>query len=49
MVALPGETVEGHDGHVYVNGRRLVEPYLPPGVVTADFAPDGRAARASSG
>ena len=38
VVALPGERVEGHDGKVLVDGRELVEPYLPPGVVTGDFA-----------
>src|SRR3954454_24638256 len=39
VIGLPGETVEGHDGHVYVNGHRLEEPYLPAGVVTDDFPP----------
>jgi signal peptidase I len=39
VVALPGETVQGKDGGVYVGGRRLVEPYLPPGTVTSDFGP----------
>jgi len=24
---LPGETVDVHDGGVYINGRRLEEPY----------------------
>ena len=38
VIALPGETVDGHDGHVYINGRLLLEPYLPPGTVTPDFA-----------
>jgi signal peptidase I len=28
VVALPGETVEIHDGDVYVNGSRLDEPYV---------------------
>jgi signal peptidase I len=28
VIALPGETVEGRDGKVFVNGRELVEPYL---------------------
>jgi signal peptidase I len=37
VVALPGETVEGRDGHVFINGRRLYEPYLTDSVVTADF------------
>ena len=39
VVALPGESVEGHDGHVWIDGRRLVEPYLPPGTLTSDFGP----------
>lgn len=37
VVALPGETVEGRDGVVRVDGRRLVEPYLDQTVVTTDF------------
>ena len=39
VVALSGETVEGRDGHVYINGRMLIEPYLPKSVVTDDFGP----------
>jgi signal peptidase I len=39
VVALPGETVEGRAGHVYINGRLLQEPYLPPQTLTSDFAP----------
>jgi signal peptidase I len=39
VVALPGETVAGHDGAVWIDGRRLVEPYLPPGTVTSTFGP----------
>jgi signal peptidase I len=39
VVALPGETVEGRDGAVHVDGRRLREPYLAPDTVTSDFAP----------
>ena len=39
VIGVPGETVQGRDGHVFVNGRELVEPYLPPGVVTSDFPP----------
>ena len=30
VVALPGETVEIRQGRVYVNGKRLNEPYVPP-------------------
>lgn len=40
VVALPGETVEGRDGHLYVDGRRVVEPYLAPSTPTADFGPE---------
>lgn len=39
VIGLPGEVVEGHDGAVFVDGRRLEEPYLPPGTFTSDFAP----------
>jgi signal peptidase I len=39
VIGLPGESVQGKDGHVFVNGRELVEPYLPPGDVTSDFGP----------
>jgi len=38
VIALPGERVEGHDGRILVDGRRLTEPYLPEGVVTSEFA-----------
>lgn len=38
VVALPGETVEGRDGRIYVDGRLLEEPYLPDNVVSTDFA-----------
>ncbi|MDQ3679394.1 MAG: signal peptidase I [Actinomycetota bacterium] len=39
VVALPGETVESRDGQVYVNGRRLIEPYLSPDTITSNLAP----------
>ena len=39
VIAVPGETVEGRDGSVWIDGRRLVEPYLPPGTSTSDFPP----------
>ncbi|MBC7261041.1 MAG: signal peptidase I [Chloroflexi bacterium] len=28
VVGLPGETIEIRDGHVYINGQMLEEPYL---------------------
>ena len=37
VIALPGESVEGRDGQVFVNGRALREPYLPAGITTEDF------------
>jgi signal peptidase I len=39
VIGLPGETVEGRLGHVYVNGKLVVEPYLKPNVSTSDFPP----------
>ncbi|MDP8992455.1 MAG: signal peptidase I [Actinomycetota bacterium] len=39
VIGLPGETVEGHDGGVYVDGRRLDEPYLANGMASGDFHP----------
>lgn len=39
VIGLPGDTVEAHDGKVFVNGRRLAEPYLPADRTTADFGP----------
>lgn len=34
VIGLPGETVQTKDGDVYVDGRELEEPYLPPGTET---------------
>ncbi len=39
VVGLPGEEVAARGGSLYVNGQRLVEPYLPAGVQTEDFNP----------
>ena len=36
VIGLPGETIESHDGRVYIDGRPLTEPYLPKGVETDD-------------
>ena len=45
VVGLPGETIEARDGVVYIDGRRLVEPYLTDGVPTdnlpAQEVPEG--------
>jgi signal peptidase I len=40
VVGLPGETVQGKGGAVWIDGRKLIEPYLAPGVVTSDFGPE---------
>jgi signal peptidase I len=38
VIGLPGEKVEGHDRHVYINGRQLLEPYVQARCTgTADF------------
>jgi signal peptidase I len=37
VIGLPGETVEAHDGRIYVNGQELEEPYLGPDVSTQPF------------
>jgi signal peptidase I len=39
VVGLPGETVEGRDGKVLINGTVLPEKYLPAGTLTSDFGP----------
>ena len=39
IVGLPGEQVSGKGGSLYVDGTLLVEPYLPAGLRTDDFAP----------
>ncbi len=36
VIALPGDVIETRDGVVYINDRRLSEPYLPEGTVTGD-------------
>ena len=32
VIGLPGEIISLHDGNVYINGRLLPEPFLPPDV-----------------
>lgn len=39
VIGLAGDQVEGRNGHVYIDGELLVEPYLPKGDVTSDFGP----------
>jgi signal peptidase I len=40
IVGLPGDTIQGKDGRVYINGKPLSEPYLPEGTHSRDFGPD---------
>ena len=37
VIALPGETVQGKQGKVYVNGKALTEKYLMKQDVTSEF------------
>jgi signal peptidase I len=37
VIGLPGERVEGLHGKVLIDGRELIEPYLPAGTFTSDF------------
>jgi signal peptidase I len=40
VIALPGETVEIRRGIVYVNGREIAEPYVPPQYAdVSDYGP----------
>lgn len=34
VIGLSGDSVYLADGHVYINGHKLAEPYLPPGTPT---------------
>ena len=31
VIGLPGETISSQNGAIYIDGKRLVEPWLPPG------------------
>jgi signal peptidase I len=37
VIAIPGDTIEARDGHVYVNGQPIKESYLPPGTITTNL------------
>jgi signal peptidase I len=37
VIALPGETISLSDGRVYIDGRVLPEPWLPPAVRTETY------------
>ena len=39
VIALEGETIEGRDNQIFINGELLIEPYLAIDEYTADFDP----------
>lgn len=39
IIGLPGETIEGKDGVVYINGKALKENYLKEPMEKEDFGP----------
>lgn len=39
VIGVSGDTVEGRDGRVYVNGKAIAEPYLDEGQTTSPFGP----------
>lgn len=40
VIGLPDETVQGQGGRIYINGRQLIEPYLPKTTRTSTFGPE---------
>ena len=39
VIGLPGDTIEGRNGTIFINNKPLDEPYLPPDVRSRDFPP----------
>jgi signal peptidase I len=39
IVGMPGDTIEGRDGRIYINDKLLQEPYLDAGVQSKTFGP----------
>lgn len=39
VIGLPGDRISASGGHVYIDGERLIEPYLPEGTTTSSFGP----------
>ena len=39
VIAVEGDTVQGKDGEVLVNGKKVDESYLPEGISTSEFGP----------
>ena len=40
VIGLPGDTIEGRGGHIYIDGRLLKEPYLPADIESKTFGPE---------
>ena len=34
VIGIPGDSVNIKEGHVYINGNKIIEPYLDSGIVT---------------
>lgn len=39
VIGVGGDSIEGKDGRVFVNGEQIEEPYLPEGTETSTFGP----------
>lgn len=39
LIASGGQTVQLQDSRLYVNGKLVEQPYLPPGLTFSDFGP----------
>ncbi|MEA2507295.1 MAG: signal peptidase [Actinomycetota bacterium] len=39
VMAVGGDRIEGRGGNVFVNGKKVPEPWLPAGVKTSSFGP----------
>ena len=37
VIALPGETIEARDGEIWVEDRKISEPYLPRGTISENL------------
>jgi signal peptidase I len=40
LIGLPGDRWREQDGYIYVNGKRLIEPYVEPSRRDADTIPE---------
>jgi signal peptidase I len=43
VIGLPGETISSTDGYIYIDGKRLSEPWLPPSTQKSTTALPGDA------